>query len=125
WVASISFSGLPYSSAIQSAATYMRSKGGLVIVAAGNTGAVDYVTPTATMIPVAATNSGDVRTSWSTYEAFVALSAPGDGIYSTSNSGGYGIYNGTSFSTPIVAGTAAMMMAANPALGAADVENLL
>lgn len=124
-VASISFSGLPYSSAIQSAATYMRGKGGLVIVAAGNTGAVDNVTPTATMIPVAATNSSDVRTSWSTYGAFVALSAPGDGIYSTSNSGGYGIYNGTSFSTPIVAGTAALMMAANPALGAADVENLL
>lgn len=124
-VASISFSGLPYSSAIQSAATYMRSKGGLVIVAAGNTGAVDNVTPTATMIPVSATNSSDTRTSWSTYGAFVALSAPGDGIYSTASNGGYGIYNGTSFSTPIVAGTAALMMAANPALGAADVENLL
>lgn len=124
-VASISFSGLPNSSAVQSAAQYMKNKGGLVIVAAGNSGAVDNVTPTTTMIPVAATESTDSYSTFSTYGAFVAMSAPGSGIYSTDRSGVYGIYGGTSFSTPIVAGTVALMMAANPKLTSTDVESLL
>lgn len=124
-VASISFSGLPYSSAVQSAAQYMKNKGGLVIVAAGNSGAVDNVTPTTTMIAVAATESTDSYSTFSTYGAFVAMSAPGSGIYSTDRSGVYGTYGGTSFSTPIVAGTVALMMAANPKLTGADVESLL
>lgn len=124
-VASISFSGLPYSAAVQSAAQYMKNKGGLVVVAAGNTGAVDNVAPTTTMIPVASTESNDTRTSSSTYGAFVALSAPGSNIYSTSRSGGYGVYGGTSFSTPVVSGTIALMMAANPLLSSTDIESLL
>ncbi len=124
-VASISFSGLPFSSAVQNAAQYMKNKGGLVVVAAGNTGAVDNVAPTTTMIPVGSTESNDTRTSTSTYGAFVAMSAPGTNIYSTARSGGYGIYNGTSLATPIVSGTIALMMAANPALPAADIEKLL
>jgi thermitase len=124
-VASISYSGLPYSSAVQSAAQYMKNKGGLVVVAAGNTGAVDNVAPTTSMIPVAATASDDSSASFTTYGAFVAMSAPGSNIYSTSKSGGYGIYGGTSFSTPIVGGTIALMMAANPKLSSSEIENLL
>ena len=124
-VASISFSGLPFSTAVQSAAQYMKNKGGLVVVAAGNTGAVDNVAPTTTMISVAATESNDARSTFSTFGAFVAMSAPGSGIYSTGRGGVYGTYGGTSFSTPIVAGTIALMMAANPRLSSAEVENLL
>jgi subtilisin family serine protease len=124
-VASISYSGLPFSSAVRSAAQYMKSKGGLVVVAAGNTGAVDNVAPTTAMIPVAATESDDSYSGFSTYGAFVAMSAPGSNIYSTSRSGGYGIYRGTSLSTPIVAGTVALMMAANPELSGSEIEDLL
>ncbi|HSW05121.1 S8 family serine peptidase [Aquabacterium sp.] len=124
-VASISFSGLPYSSAVQSAAQYMKNKGGLVVVAAGNTGAVDNVAATTTMIPVASTESNDTRTTSSTYGAFVAVSAPGSNIYSTSRSGGYGVYGGTSFATPVVSGTIALMMAANPQLSSTQIESLL
>lgn len=124
-VASISFSGLPYSSAVQSAAQYMKNKGGLVVVASGNTGAIDNVAPTTTMIPVSSTELNDSLSTFSTYGAFVAMAAPGSNIYSTSSSGGYGIYGGTSFATPIVAGTIALMMAANPKLSSTDVESLL
>lgn len=124
-VASCSFSGLVPSSAIQSAAQYMRGKGGLVVVAAGNTGAVDNVAPTTAMIPVSATLSDDSRASWSTYGAFVAMSAPGDNIYSTGRGGVYGSYWGTSLATPIVSATVALMMAAKPALTGAEVETLL
>jgi hypothetical protein len=124
-VASISYSGLPFSSAVRSAAQYMKNKGGLVVVAAGNSGAEDKVAPTTTMIPVAATDRNDARASWSTFGAFVAMSAPGIDIYSTTRSGGYGVNWGTSLSTPIVAGTVALMMAANPKLSSSEVEALL
>lgn len=124
-IASASFSGLVYSSAIQSAAQYMKNKGGLVVVAAGNTGTVENATPTSTMIVVSSTEPDDTRTPSSTYGAFVSVAAPGSNIYSTDWGGSYGIYGGTSFATPIVAGTIALMMAANPSLSGTNVESLL
>jgi thermitase len=124
-VASLSFSGLPFSAAVQSAAQYMRSKGGMVVVAAGNTGAIDNVAPTSTMTVVSATNRDDSFAPWSTFGPFVTIAAPGTEIYSTSISGGYGWYGGTSFATPIVAGVLALMMAANPAVPIVEIERML
>jgi len=43
----------------------------------------------------------------------------------TSNGGGYGNWSGTSFASPITAGAVAMIMAANPALSADQVEQIL
>jgi subtilisin family serine protease len=108
-----------------SAANYMKSKGGLVFTSAGNYGTDAGIAPTSSMIPVSATNAGDFRTSWSSFGNFVALSAPGENIYTTIRGGSYGAANGTSFSSPITAGVAALMMAANPRLSAAEIENLM
>ncbi len=125
-VANASFSGLPYSSTVQNAAQYMKNKGGLVVVAVGNTGALDTADPqTTTMIPVSSTEPNDTLSTWSSYGQTVAMSAPGDNIYSTYWTGGYGIFNGTSFASPVVAGTIALMMAANPALPSTQVESIL
>ena len=103
----------------------MKSKGGLVFVSAGNNGIDENIAPTTTMIPVSATDSSDARASWSSYGAFVALSAPGAGIWTTSRGGLYQAWNGTSFSSPLAAGIGALMMAANPSLGASSIENLM
>ena len=113
------------STAIQSAAQYMKNKGGLVFVSAGNTGVEVSTKSTTTMIPVSATDKNDVRTSWSTFGEVVTLAAPGAAIYSTNRGGGYGSVSGTSFSSPITAGVAALVMAARPTLSSADVEKLL
>lgn len=123
-VANISF-GVAGSRSVQSAAKYMKAKGGLVVVSAGNNGVDEKITPTTTMIPVSATDAADVRTGWSSYGSFVALSAPGAGIYTTNRGGGYGSWNGTSFSSPLTAGVVALMMSANPALDNLQIESLL
>ncbi len=123
-VANVSYA-VTGSSTVQSAANYMKSKGGLVVVSAGNNGRDEGLAATSAMITVSATDSGDNLTSWSSYGPMVDISAPGAGIYTTTNGGGYGSWNGTSFSSPLTAGVVAMMMSANPALAPADVERLL
>ena len=124
-VANVSYSGVAGSATIQSAAQYMKSKGGLVFVAAGNNGIDENIAPTATMIPVSATDGNDARTSWSSYGSFVVLSAPGAGIWTTSKGGAYQAWNGTSFSSPLAAGVAALMMAAKPSLDGGQIEALM
>lgn len=124
-VANISYSGVAGSSTVQSAAAYMRSKGGLVVVAAGNNGIDEGITPTTTMIPVSAVDDTDTITSWSSYGAFVAMSAPGLNIWTTTRGGGYGAWWGTSLASPVVAGTVAMLMSARPTLPNTTIENLL
>ena len=124
-VANISYVGVAGSSSVQSAAQYMRSKGGLVVVCAGNNGIDEGITPTTTMIPVSATDENDLKTSWSSYGQFVAMSAPGINIWTTARSGGYEQWWGTSIASPITAGTVATMMAANPALPNTQIESLL
>ncbi len=124
-VANISYVGVAGSSSVQSAAQYMKSKGGLVIVCAGNNGIDEGITPSATMIPVSATSSADAKTSWSSYGSFVAVSAPGQDIWTTTRAGGYQAWWGTSMASPVVAGVVASMMAAKPTLSAAQVESLL
>lgn len=124
-VANISYVGVAGSSSVQSAANYMRSKGGLVVVCAGNNGIDEGLAPTTTMIPVSATDSNDLKTSWSSYGNFVAVSAPGINIWTTTVSGGYAQWWGTSIASPITAGTVATMMAANPALSNTQIEGLL
>ena len=123
-VANISF-GVAGSASVQSSADYMRGKGGLVIVSAGNNGIDENLPQTASMIPVSATDSSDMQPSWSSYGAFVAMSAPGANVYTTNRDGSYGFWNGTSFSSPIVAGVVGLMMSANPKLSGAQVESLL
>ena len=124
-IANASYGGLAGSSTIQSAGQYLKSKGGLLFVSAGNDGVNANFPATSTMIPVSATDGNDVITSWSSYGDYVALSAPGLGIYTTSQGSAYGSWSGTSFSSPLTAGVAALLMAANPTLDNLTVENLL
>ena len=124
-VANISYVGVAASASVQSAAQYMRSKGGLVVVAAGNNGINENIVPTTTMSPVSATDGADLLASWSSYGTFVALAAPGVGIWTTARSGGYESWSGTSLASPVTAGVVALMMAAKPTLANSQVESLL
>jgi len=124
-VANISFVGVSSSSTVQSAASYFRSKGGVVVVCAGNTGASVSTAPSGVMLVVAATNESDQRSSFSTFGNFVDLSAPGSNILTTGRGGVYQIWNGTSFASPIVAATAALVIARRPDFTADQIDATL
>lgn len=124
-VVNISYQSVSGSSTVNSAAQYLRGKGGVVVVAAGNTGALQSFTAYDSMLSISATDSNDARTSWSSYGNYVDLAAPGASIYSTTVGGGYASVSGTSFSSPITAGTVALMMSANSRLGPADIDKIL
>jgi subtilisin family serine protease len=62
---------------------------------------------------------------FSDYGAVVDVIAPGVNIYSTWMGGGYRASDGTSMAAPHVAGVAALVKAANPALAPVDIEALL
>jgi len=124
-VANISFNGVASSLAVQNAAQYMKNKGGLVVVAAGNNGIDENLAPTSTMIAVSATDQNDLRTSWSSYGGFVAMSAPGQDIWTTTKGGGYQAWWGTSLASPVVAGVVAQMLSAKPTLSNLQQESLL
>lgn len=124
-IVNVSFGPLAGSAAVQNAAQYLKSKGGLLFVSAGNNGVDAAIAPTTSMIVVSATDSGDSRTSWSNFGSFVSLAAPGAGIWTTSKGNLYQQWNGTSFSSPVAAGVGALVMAANPSLDNQTVESLL
>lgn len=124
-VVNISFNGVSGSSTVQTAAQYLRNKGGVVVVSAGNTSGLQTYTPSDTLLVAAATDSSDNRASFSSYGDYVDVAAPGVSIYSTTNGGGYANVSGTSFSSPITAATIALMFSANKNLSPADAEKIL
>ncbi|MHB8744936.1 MAG: Ig-like domain-containing protein [Gammaproteobacteria bacterium] len=124
-IANASFASLTGSTTIQSAADYMRSKGGLVVVAAGNSGTLDSTPNNSSVISVSATDSSDTIASWSSYGPYVDVAAPGAGIWTTTNGGGYSAVSGTSFSSPLTAGVLALMKSADPSLSNTVLESIL
>lgn len=124
-VANISFAGVSGSSTVQSAAQYLKNKGGLTVVAAGNSSGEELIAASSTMITVSATDSNDVKASWSSYGKYVDIAAPGTYIWTTTKGGSYQRWQGTSFASPVVAGVVGLMKAANPQLPAADLEKVL
>lgn len=124
-VANLSYGGCAASSTVQTAAQYLKNKGGLLVTAAGNNGINENITPTTAMISVSATDNNDAITSWSSYGSFVTVAAPGLGIWTTAMGGIYQAWWGTSLATPVTAGVLALMMSANPQLSNTQVESLL
>jgi subtilisin family serine protease len=104
------------SNELATAIKYAQSKGVVAVASAGNDGKYEYVYPGALpgVINVASTSDQDTQSTFTNYGAPpVFMAAPGEGIMTTYPWGTYAAGWGTSFSTPFVAGTAALMLGKN------------
>jgi subtilisin family serine protease len=122
-VANISFI-VSDSSTVTSAAKYFQGKGGVVAAAAGNYSTFDSAADNPYILTVSATDINDVHSDFSNYGNNIDLAAP-EAVYTTVRGGGYMYAGGTSFSSPIVAGVAALVLSVNPNLTAPQVQDIL
>jgi thermitase len=117
---------VPCSSGLQDAVNYAWNHGAVIVVAAGNdnSSTPSNLTLCNNTLSVAATNSADARASFSNYSTAVDVAAPGVGILSSDDLGGYESFDGTSMATPHVSGLAALVWTAGFATNAAVVARI-
>ena len=138
-ILNMSYGGHIYSAFEEEAVADAYSNGIISVAAAGNA-AVDLNTSPSypicydQVIGVTATDATDVAASFTNYGNTCAdVAAPGDTILSTyytddilhGFSDDYGYLSGTSMSTPIVSGVAALILSVNKKFGPADVFDII
>jgi type VII secretion-associated serine protease mycosin len=130
-VINLSISGDKDEKPVRQAIAYAVRKDVVVVAAAGNRQADDpgtlpsYPAAYPGVLGVGAIDIAGARTSGSQTGPYVDLVAPGDGVLAATRRTGHQYVSGTSFATPFVAATAALVRAAWPKLTAAQVVQRL
>jgi serine protease len=131
-VINMSLGGTEPSTAVSNAISYARSKGVVVVAAAGNSRAngspTSYPAADDGVIAVASTTSGDVYSSFSNRGDYIDVAAPGSAIVSTypqASGSAYVSMSGTSMAAPHVAGLAALLKGYNGALTPEQVQQAM
>ena len=146
-VINMSLGGGGFSSSEASAITAARDAGVIIVAAAGNSGSANPEYPAAYegVVSVAAVNQSNARTSYSNFGQSIDVTAPGgdldedadangtpDGVLSaigndreSTTTYGYRYYQGTSMSSPHVAGVAALMKSVAPNMTPAEFDRVL
>lgn len=111
-VISMSFSFYFSSSEMANAVNYASNMGVICVASAGNDGKQMKVYPASlnNVIGVGSTSNSDIQSTFSNYGSQVVwVAAPGEGVMSTYPFSTYATSSGTSFSAPLVSGTAALL----------------
>lgn len=127
-VISMSFSMAQSSPGLQAAIQYALSKNVAIVASSGNDGSKALVYPASYggVQGVGSSTNSDLRSTFSNYgSGVVTFAAPGEGVTTTYPGGNYAAGWGTSFSTPMVAGAAALVLQARPASKPGDITNAL
>lgn len=112
-IINMSFSFESKSRELERTLSYVTLRGAIAVSSAGNDGLRTNAYPASysTVMGVASTTNWDTLSTFSNYGTSVAwLAAPGEAIVTTYPFGSYAAAWGTSFSTPFVAGTAALLV---------------
>ena len=112
---------------LREAVQYAHSKNVLVVAAAGNDGISSPYYPAAyqEVLSVASTDAADKRSDFSNFGKTIDIAAPGTGVFSIFPDESFGGMDGTSMSTPIVSGAAALLKANEPKLSNTDIAGRL
>ena len=115
-VVNMSFGSLDNSQVIKNSIEYAKSKGVTLVASAGNsnTSAPQYPAAYSGVLTTAATDLSDVKASFSNYGSYVYVDAPGVNLILPYPGGYYAMVSGTSFSSPEVAATAALIRSIRP-----------
>lgn len=128
-VINMSLGGAGESETLREAVEYAAAKGIVLVAASGNEreagNPVSYPAAYSQVIAVGATGNADTITGFSNTGDYLDIAAPGVGLWTTLPDGRYGPPNGTSFSSPYVAGAAALVLTQRPDLGWYDVACVL
>jgi subtilisin family serine protease len=127
-VVSMSFSMGQPSPGLQAAVQYALSKNVIMIASSGNDGIKTLVYPASYggVQGIGSSTSSDSRSTFSNYgSGVVTFAAPGEGVITTYPGGNYAAGWGTSFSTPMVAGAAALVLQVRPFSKPGDITNAL
>lgn len=128
-VINLSLGGTKPSIAEEKAIMKAREAGIIVVASAGNDALkgnpLNYPAAYEGVIAVGATTPERERAPFSNYHPYVTVSAPGTGLWTTHPNDTYRIVQGTSFSTPLVSATIAMMKSVRPSLTEHEIVQLL
>ncbi|HEY0703961.1 MAG TPA: S8 family serine peptidase [Candidatus Acidoferrales bacterium] len=116
-VINMSFDLTSSSTELTDAINFANSQNVILVASAGNDGKNEMVYPAGLphVMGVASTNNQDQRSTFSNYgNQIVWVAAPGEGVITTYPFGSYAAGWGTSFSSPMVAGTASLILNAQP-----------
>ncbi|HXO06024.1 MAG TPA: S8 family serine peptidase [Candidatus Sulfotelmatobacter sp.] len=119
-VINMSFDLTTSSTELRTAINYANSHNVICAASSGNDGEQEMVYPAGLqyVMGVASTNNEDQRSSFSNYgNQIVWVAAPGEGVITTYPFATYAAGWGTSFSSPMVAGTASLIVNMQPAFG--------
>ncbi len=122
-VLNMSFNLAAYSTEVKNALDYATLNRIVSVAAAGNSGEQTLVYPAAlpNVMGIASTTNTDQLSSFSNYGSqLVWVGAPGEGVVTTYPYGTYAAGWGTSFSTPFVSGTVALMLNLQDWVGASQ-----
>ena len=128
-VINVSFAGSEASRTLEEAVAYALAHNVVIVAAAGNDngGPVDYPAAIPGVIAVGATNSSDARCSFSNTGTALDLVAPGSNIlsYGSGSTTTFKSWQGTSFSSPLVAGVVALMRSVDFSLTPGEITDIL
>jgi len=131
-VISMSFEIFQSSPALQRAVSYAQNKGIFLVAAAGNDNFSAAVFPASfpNVFGTGATSNSDAKSTFSNFNPIagctnVMFAAPGEGVITTYPGNHYAAGWGTSFSAPMVAGGASLLLQQKPGISLEDMIKAL
>jgi subtilisin family serine protease len=126
-VINMSFGMRPNSGVIDGVIGRLRDEGVVFVASAGNDASPEQQFPAqdSHVIGVAATNPTDRKASFSNFGSWVDVAAPGVGLVSSFPASGFSRWSGTSFSSALVSGAAAVLLSIRPGTDADKIADAI